>query len=1248
MGEFANFVTWQKKKTSPSSSNSHQTMLCEFETKSKRVKGLSFHPTRPWILASLHTGVIQLWDYRTRTFIDKFEEHDGPVRGVCFHDTQPLFVSGGDDYKIKVWNYKQRRCLFTLLGHLDYIRTVQFHHENPWILSASDDQTIRIWNWQSRSCISILTGHNHYVMCARFHPTDPLVVSASLDQTARVWDISGLKKKNFTPSPAEEAGLPQNDLFGNTDVMVLHVLEGHDRGVNWAAFHPKDSLIVTGADDRQVKFWRMSDTKAYEVDTLRGHLSNVSSVLFHPRRSLILSDSEDKTIRVWDMSRRISLKIFRRDSDKDRFWCLASHPEEDLFAAGHDSGLIVFKLEHERPAYCVDGDVLFYIKERSLRAYNFQEGKSKTMGQIGKKTGLDAGPRFMHYNAAENAVLVTTNQSYSLHLLPGGTRSKLVDYSGDKGSGNQVCFVARNRFALLNATTNTVTIKNLEHQTTKEIPLPRESENVAVSFDQMWPASTGCVLLRDNLRSVWLFDLQRKKTVKKIAAPHVRLAIWSGNDKDAKVALLGREVLVLADRQLDVLCTVHDARMKSGAWHPSGVFIYATLNHIKYCLPNGDTGIIRTLPAPLFLYAANSSKLFCLDKKAATRSLSIDPSEFLLKLAVVNGDYQQILGLVQRFGLMGQAIIAYLQKKGYPELALHFVKDEKVRFHLAIECGNIEVALEAAKVVEEKDCWHQLGVEALRQGNHQIVEMAYQRTLNFERLGFLYLLTGNTDKLRKMLNIAEKRGDVMSQYHTGLYLGDMEVVANVLVKTGQLALAYSTAKTHNLEELASSILAQMEEKGMNAPKINPNAQPLTPPAPLSQQDEANWPLLAVQKSTVQRMLQSGGSSNLDVGDVDDEDIAGWGDDLDLDGEAGEPGDADALGDDLELDMDGGEGWDVGGDLEGLEDIKATVTKSSSGAGFVPPRPGPSVGETWCRNSDLPVDHVAAGNLESAMQLYHSQVGIVNFEPLKLLFQLTYTGANVTIPTFPSAPSLMQGVEREAGFPQLAVTLQSLFDRLKMAHKATTGGKFTEALAIFRGILHSLLFIVVASPDEEKEAHQLLEFAKEYLTGLTIELKRKEVLAEGDQKRMMELAAYFTHINMQPVHQMLSLSSAMTSAYKVKNFQDASSFAKRLLELNPKPNLTLQAKKVIAFAEKNSTNAHDLNYDERNPFVLCCASFTPIYKGSPSITCPFCQVHYLPEHAGVLCNICEVAQVGKECSGWMLHNNKSSRGPPRRR
>ena len=111
--------------------------------------------------------------------------------------------------------------------------------------------------------------------------------------------------------------------------------------------------------------------------------------------------------------------------------------------------------------------------------------------------------------------------------------------------------------------------------------------------------------------------------------------------------------------------------------------------------------------------------------------------------------------MVRNAKLVGQSIIAYLQQKGYPEVALHFVKDEKTRFGLALECGNIEIALEAARALDDKDCWERLGEAALLQGNHQIVEMAYQRTKNFDKLQFLYLITGNLEKLTKMMKIGK-------------------------------------------------------------------------------------------------------------------------------------------------------------------------------------------------------------------------------------------------------------------------------------------------------------------------------------------------------------------------------------------------------------------------------------------------------------------------------------------------------------
>lgn len=46
--------------------------------------GICFHSKRPWVLASLHNGVIQLWDYRMCTLLERFDEHDGSIVLICF------------------------------------------------------------------------------------------------------------------------------------------------------------------------------------------------------------------------------------------------------------------------------------------------------------------------------------------------------------------------------------------------------------------------------------------------------------------------------------------------------------------------------------------------------------------------------------------------------------------------------------------------------------------------------------------------------------------------------------------------------------------------------------------------------------------------------------------------------------------------------------------------------------------------------------------------------------------------------------------------------------------------------------------------------------------------------------------------------------------------------------------------------------------------------------------------------------
>uniref|UniRef100_A0A7I4FAI8 Coatomer subunit alpha n=1 Tax=Physcomitrium patens TaxID=3218 RepID=A0A7I4FAI8_PHYPA len=1125
-------------------------MLTKFETKSNRVKGLSFHSRRPWILASLHSGIIQLWDYRMGTLIDRFDEHDGPVRGVDFHKSQPLFVSGGDDYKIK---------------------------------------------------------------------------------TVRVWDIGALKKKSVSPADDMMRLAQMNtDLFGGGDSVVKYVLEGHDRGVNWASFHPSLPLIVSGADDRQVKLWRMNDTKAWEVDTLRGHVNNVSCVLFHARQDVIVSNSEDKSIRVWDMSKRTGVQTFRREHD--RFWILSVHPEMNLLAAGHDSGMIVFKLERERPACAVQGGTLYYVKERSLRTYDFTSGKDNPLISIRRagSMGLNQGPRTLSYNPAENAVLLCSDVdggSYELYIVPKESNGRSeVAQEAKRGLGSSAIFVARNRFAVLEKNQNQIVIKNLKNEVTKKVTLP------SLNTDLIFYAGTGNLLCRTEDKIV-LFDLQQRATLGEVSTPFVKYVVWS-NDME-NVALLSKHAVVVANKKLVHKCTVHETiRVKSGAWDDSGVFIYTTLNHIKYCLPNGDSGIIRTLDVPVYITKVSGNSIYCLDRDGKNRVIQIDATEYTFKLALIQRKFDQVLHIVQSLQLCGQSIIAYLQQKGFPEIALHFVKDEQTRFNLAVECGNTEVAVASAKEIDEKDCWHRLGVEALRQGNHEIVEYAYQKTKNFERLSFLYLITGNVEKLAKMLKIAEMRGDVMGRFHNALYLGDVQERVAILEECNHLPLAYATAKVHGLTEAAEELERQLGDNIPSLPDEEKSAL-LMPPRPILQ--ENNWPLLVVSKGLFEGIF----TETVGAADTDGDDGAAgaWGAEIDivepegLDGETVIVVPEEDRGDDEEG------GWEME-DLEIPADAHAPEV-SFEAAYFVTPSAGVQKSQNWIQSSSLAGEHAAAGSFDSAMRLLSRQLGIHNFKPLKNIFLELHLASQALLPTLVSVPELPLFLERgwtdstpinAKGSPAILTKLSSLEGKLKVAYKTTTEGKFTEALRLFLDILHTIPVVVVDSRKEVDEVKELLGIAKEYTLALKIELKRKEPALKDDLKSQSELAAYFTHCQMQPTHLKLSLQSAMSICFKAKNYNTAASIARRLLELNLSPAVASKTRQVLQVCEKNPRNEMELNYDPRNPFVVCGATYTPIYRGSRDVSCPYCKARFVPETANSLCPVCDLAVVGADASG----------------
>ena len=319
---------------------------------------------------------------------------------------------------------------------------------------------------------------------------------------------------------------------------------------------------------------------------------------------------------------------------------------------------------------------------------------------------------------------------------------------------------------------------------------------------------------------------------------------------------------------------------------------------------------------------------------------------------------------------------------------------------------------------------------------------------------------------------------------------------------------------------------------------------------------SNWPILPSSRSLLEKALTD------ELGDLTLEEPGtnGYADDLnaferglngtqepDLINVAGEDESWEEVGD--------GEaaGWDVGDEgNEGIDDdlgLGAGTLETTQGAGV-------SDAEYWVRNSPLAADHIAAGSFETAMQLLHRQVGLVNFEPLKPKFMQIYQASRTFLAANPGLPSLQLYVRRDHGdrtgsLPRLPWDFEKIKTvQLREALKLVTANKVEEAIVALREILHILLLFAAASKAEADDVTNTVETIREYIVGLSIEVARRGLDTSTPEgvKRNLELAAYFTIAQMTPQHRGLACMQAMREFHKHRNIATAGVFAQKYIAL----------------------------------------------------------------------------------------------------
>lgn len=128
-------------------------------------------------------------------------------------------------------------------GHRTDVRTVSFSADNLLILSASSD-SLKIWNRSTRRCITTIKEDFEYALCSLFVHGDKYAITGTKTGKLQIFDI----------------GLAE----------IIETIEASEEGKPiWSiCAHPDGKSIISGSEDKIVKFWDLELVKSPKTNKM--------------------------------------------------------------------------------------------------------------------------------------------------------------------------------------------------------------------------------------------------------------------------------------------------------------------------------------------------------------------------------------------------------------------------------------------------------------------------------------------------------------------------------------------------------------------------------------------------------------------------------------------------------------------------------------------------------------------------------------------------------------------------------------------------------------------------------------------------------------------------------------------------------------------------------------------------------------------------------------------------------------------
>jgi len=274
------------------------------------------------ILAVFGTHFLTLWDLASRQEVARLElrwSRDLAPGGVAFSPDSSLLAYSKGDGSIVLWDLANARPVAELEGHTRYVSALTISPDGSILVSGSRDRTARVWDIRSRKELRQLGDFAGWVGCVAFSPDGNLLAVAG----------SGQRVVLFETRSWEE----------------INTLRGHSEEVWTALFAPDGRTILTGAKDKMIKGWAVSNSRQPEAHPLP---RDVNSAALLPDATRLYLAHTNRTYSFWSVN---PFQELERHSGKMPAWTFSrASPDGRFWVAGTTNGIVkVFDQSKEQP-----------------------------------------------------------------------------------------------------------------------------------------------------------------------------------------------------------------------------------------------------------------------------------------------------------------------------------------------------------------------------------------------------------------------------------------------------------------------------------------------------------------------------------------------------------------------------------------------------------------------------------------------------------------------------------------------------------------------------------------------------------------------------------------------------------------------------------------------------------------------------------------------------------------------------------